>query len=301
MGVSMNREKTKLGKEAVKAALHGEWQRAVELNRDILGMSPNDCEASNRLAKALMELGQFSEARQILETLCQRVPSNNIARKNLARLDQLGNSDGDPRPSTARDDGLPRMFIAESGKSCITILKKSADAVATPAVAAGDVVALRKSGEGVAGFAKGGGFLGMVDRRLGRRLHKLMAGGNQYAAAVVGTGPDGLSIILRETGQNPALRNVVSFPSAPGEARPRPAPVGEPSGTETFEDDGDLAAEDLSPNGQGDDDEAAAIAIADVVVDDQQDDDDVPVLDADVDSDSWKVINPDLTGDPDWE
>lgn len=304
-GPGADRRKTNLGKEAVKAALKGEWERAAELNRAVLELNPNDCEASNRLAKALMELGDYTEARQILETLRVRAPGNNIARKNLARLEQLQTCGGDPPVagrSTASDDGLPRMFIAESGKSCTTLLRKPAGASAMATVSAGEVVALNLSGEGVAVTARDGGYLGTIERRLGRRLHRLIAGGNQYAAAVVGTDAEGISVILRETRQHPTLRHVVSFPSAPDGARQPPATIADPALEETDaepeaipEDPGDVV------DGAVASDDSGINAIADEVPDDT-DDPDLPVLDDDVDTDGWTPVTPAAANsEDDWE
>ncbi len=305
-GPGADRKKTNLGKEAVKAALKGEWERAAELNRAVLELNPNDCEASNRLAKALMELGDYTEARQILETLRVRAPGNNIARKNLARLEQLQTCGGDPPVagrSAAGDDGLPGMFIAESGKSCTTILEKPAVASAMATVSAGDVVALNLRGEGVAVTARDGGYLGTIERRLGRRLHKLMAAGNQYAAAVVGTDAEGISVILRETRQHPTLRHVVSFPSTPDGARQPPPLIAAPPLEETDEEP-DAIPEDTGDivDGVTTGDESGVIALADEVSDDA-DDSDLPVLDDDVDTDGWTPATPTPAADSedDWE
>ena len=302
-GPGADRRKTNLGKEAVRAALKGEWERAAELNRAVLELNPNDCEASNRLAKALMELGDYAEARQILETLRVRAPGNNIARKNLARLEQLQTCGGDIRRSAAGDDGLPGMFIAESGKSCTTILRKPAVASAMATVSAGDVVALNLRGEGVAVTARDGGYLGTIERRLGRRLHRLMAAGNQYAAAVVGTDAEGISVILRETRQHPTLRHVVSFPSAPDGPRQPPSLIADPPLEETDEEP-DAIPEDSGDivDGAAASDEGGIIALADEVADDA-DDSDLPVLDDDVDTDGWTPVTPTpaANSEDDWE
>lgn len=300
-GPGADRRKTNLGKEAVKAALKGEWERAAELNRAVLELNPNDCEASNRLAKALMELGEYAEARQILETLRVRAPGNNIARKNLARLEQLQSCGGGIRRSAASDDGLPRMFIAESGKSCTTILQKPAGASAMAAVSAGDVVALNLRGEGVAVTARDGSYLGTVERRLGRRLHKLMAAGNQYAAAVVGTGAAGISVILRETRQHPTLRHVVSFPSAPGSVRHPPEMIPEPALEET-DAEPEVIPEDPEDvvDGVEASDDSGISSLADEVADDP-DDSDLPVLDDDVDTHGWTPVTPAANSEDDWE
>ena len=51
------RLKRNLDREAVNLALHGEWQRAAEVNKAILELFPDEVEAMNRLVKALIELG----------------------------------------------------------------------------------------------------------------------------------------------------------------------------------------------------------------------------------------------------
>ena len=308
-GVSLNgpgadRKKTNLSKEAVKAALKGEWKQAAELNRAVLDSHPNDCEAANRLAKSLMELGDYTEARQILETLRVKAPGNNIARKNLARLEKLQSCGGDTRRSATPDDGLPKMFIAESGKSCTTFLRKPARSTALLTVSAGDVVSLNPRDEGVAVIAGDGSYLGAIERRLGRRLYKLMAGGNQYAAAVVGVDADGLSIILRETRQHPALRHVVSFPSALDSApRPLESAIAAPLSEARFDeaDAGMEEPEDAAEAATGSVETEASIPTDDATDEaDDSDGADVPVLDDDIDAGGWTPLKPVAASD-DWE
>ena len=77
------------GKEAIDLALKGEWQRATEVNQAILALHPDDVEAMNRLGKAFMELGEYDRAREVLTQVVEKAPYNTIARKNLARLDQM--------------------------------------------------------------------------------------------------------------------------------------------------------------------------------------------------------------------
>ena len=121
----------------------------------------------------------------------------------------------------------PRMFIAESGKSCSTTLCKQTGLSDTLPVSAGDVVLLTTKDDGVTVNTLDGAYLGTLQRRLGRRLNRLMSGGNRYEAAVVGLEEAGLSVILRETGQAPALRHVVSFPSQTSESH-QLSPIAEP-------------------------------------------------------------------------
>ena len=81
--------KRDLDREAVNLALNGEWDRATEVNKAILELFPSDVDAMNRLVKALIELGSYVDARAVLSQVSEVAPYNNIAKKNLARLDHL--------------------------------------------------------------------------------------------------------------------------------------------------------------------------------------------------------------------
>ena len=56
-------------------------------------------------------------------------------------------------------------------------------------------------------------FLGVVDRRIGRRLIKLISGGNAYEATLIGVDQSRVALMIRETYRAPGLSNVSSFPN----------------------------------------------------------------------------------------
>ena len=206
-----NRAKTtrELSKEAVSLALEGNWEKAAVLNRVILDVTPNDVETMNRLGKALMESRQYREAREVLARLVEAAPYNNIAKKNLARLDQLEEAPA-PARSGLKGVGAARSFIEESGKSGTTVLQKPGPA---RAAAPGDLLDLKIEGSGLNVYRRGDEYLGRVEPKLARRLVRLMQAGNRYEAAVIGVKDEGTSIIIRETFRHPSLQQVCSFPS----------------------------------------------------------------------------------------
>ena len=297
-----SRAKAQLGKQAIRCALNGEWEQAVAANRQILDICPTDCEASNRLAKALMELGNYPEARETLEQLRLRAPSNVIARKNLARLDQLQSRSGEVRSQPAVAGKSPGMFIAESGKSCTTVLCRPAVPPESAPVSAGDVVALKAQNDGIIVNALDGQYLGALQRRLGRRVNKLMGGGNQYDAAVVGIEPGGLSVILRETGQAPALRHVVSFPAQVIEPH-RLEPAAEPDEfMPAVNEEPDAAPVDaIDAEDAIDPGETAVMDLLDETPVESAGDDDVPTLDTDDDTTDWSPVAPPADNEEEWE
>ncbi len=297
-----SRAKAQLGKEAIRCALNGEWELAVAANRQILDICPTNCEASNRLAKALMELGDYSGARRTLEELRLHAPANVIARKNLARLDQLQSQSGQVRSQPAVTGKSPGMFIAESGKSCTTILCRQAVASDSVTVSAGDVVLLNARNDGIAVNTLDGRNLGTLPRRLGRRVNKLMAGGNRYEAAVVGFEAEGLSVILRETEQAPALRHVVSFPAqASGTDRTDATPAFDDLLPPTSDDSDQPAGDGTDSEDSLDPSESAAMEMPDDAAVESVGIDEVPTLDTDDDTDGWSPVTTHSDDDDEWD
>lgn len=198
-------------KEAIDLAMKGEWRRASEVNQALLTLYPDDSDAMNRLGHAFIELADYRRAREVLSQVVAKAPYNNIAQKNLARLEQLESA-----PVTAKQNrsasGLSRFYMAESGKSGTTVLQRPAAGKLPAAVAPGVPVELVAHNQAIYAYLGEGEFLGKVEARLATRLARLMAGGNRYEAAVVGTSDWGISIIIREVYRHPSLHNISSFP-----------------------------------------------------------------------------------------
>ena len=204
--------KKELIKDAIALALEGEWERAAEMNREILDLVPGDVESMNRLGKALMELGQYAKAKEILDQVVQSAPYNTIAKKNLARLDQLERAPT-PNKQVRRGGGAPQIFIEESGKSGTTVLQRPASGRVVAGVAPGDSVTLVVENNAIGVYLRDDEYLGRVEPKLGRRLIRLTEGGNRYQAAVIGANDRGITIIIRETYRHPSLQTVCSFPT----------------------------------------------------------------------------------------
>ena len=208
--------KRDLSREAVNLALQGEWERATEVNKAILELFADDVEAMNRLVKALIELGSYLDARAVLNQACEVAPYNNIAKKNLARLDQLtANPDsanqGNHR-QTKKTTGAPHIFIEESGKSATTILRNTTANKAVLHLSPSDRVVLSRDKNTVIVRTLEGDLLGRLEPKLGNRISRLIDGGNKYAAAVVTVNGQEVSVIIRETFKHRSLQNVCSFP-----------------------------------------------------------------------------------------
>ena len=231
-------------REAVALAVQGRWHEALAVNRALLAQCPGSVDTLNRLGKALSELGRYAEAREAFRQALDRAPTNGIARKNLERLDRL--KDAAPAPRAERLS--PQLFIEESGKSCVTMLRALAAPEVLARVAAGDPLGLQVDGATVRVVLGEDTPLGRLEPKLAARLIKLIEAGNRYRVAVAAIDKTGVSVILREVYQHPRLAGTVSFPTRMEAVVPYVPVVIE----EELDDDQDEGAAGQWPGADGD-------------------------------------------------
>ena len=205
------------GERAVKLAMENRWEDAVAANRAILEAFPSDTDSYNRLGKALMQLKRFPAAKKAYKRALAIDESNQIAKKNLARITALSKSGGAQTEAAQAD---PSLFIEEMGKTALTSLERlNADALIK--LTAGDRVQLKREGDGLFVETVEGNTVGSIEFRLRSRILKLLDGGSEYAAAVTSLEGEECRVIIKETHRAPDQAGP-SFPAAIATEKVRP-------------------------------------------------------------------------------
>jgi hypothetical protein len=211
--VRLRRQRSKY---AIALAMQGRWREAVAANQEIITSFPNDVDAYNRLGRAYIELGEYSQAREAYGRAIELDPYNIIAQKNLRRLSYLGEAVANLEAESDRAE--PQHFIEETGKAGVVTLYHLAPQEILAKMVAGDRVYLKVDNSTLAVENARGEYLGHVEPRHGQRLIKLMEGGNQYTAAIVSSAEDKVLVIIREVFQDPRQAGLLSFPPRGGES-----------------------------------------------------------------------------------
>lgn len=99
-----------LQKQAVDAALGGEWEKAIQLNLLILERFPDDLDTKARLGKAYLQKKDFTKAKKLFKEILDKDPINTVALKNY-ELAKEKNS------VTSKTSANPKALIKEPGLS----------------------------------------------------------------------------------------------------------------------------------------------------------------------------------------
>ncbi len=224
---------------AIAAALAQDWGKAVEANRTVLHLVPNNIEALNRLAKSLLELGKLAEARDAVDSALQCDSSNTIAHRNRDRLERaetaaatstsapVSNSEGTVREAAAeyvtggatqsdvpnRNVFSSHLLMSEAGKSTIATLIDATDRTAVGHLSSGEALTLSWEDNRLLVHSSRGEPVGRVHPRLAQRVFSLMDAGNRYEAAFLRDHPaEGVQVIIGEVYQHPSQEGRLSFP-----------------------------------------------------------------------------------------
>lgn len=199
------------------AAMAGDWQLAIEINRDILTRSPRDANAYNRIGRALIEQRQFASALEAYTAVMKIDPANMIARRNLHRLDLL-------RKSHSADEAVvggveskaftPRttVFIEEVGKTWVDELVNPAPKELLADVSSAEQLSVRVADGRLIVVRENGERLGEIEAKTAERIIGLIQGGNRYEIYALGLSSLSMRVILREVYRHPDQAGKVSFP-----------------------------------------------------------------------------------------
>lgn len=182
--------------KAVNAAVKGQWDIAIALNKEILTKYPNDVPALNRLGRALIAVGDLAGAKDAYVRSLKADPLDNaVASVQLSRIE-----DGlKAKPNIAN----PGMFVEESRKTIIVELDMKVNTVLP-----GEKLVIVQEGSCLKLQTEEGRYLGVIPQYVSSTMVRLMAGGNKYSAYFISRG----KAFIREDFRSAEQLNMPSFP-----------------------------------------------------------------------------------------
>ncbi len=192
--------------EAIKAALSSNWQKAVEINSQILKTDQKNIDCLNRLGKALLETGENKKSATVFRKVLKLDKYNAIAQKNLART-----KTGAVKKNDGQTVAPVTNFLEEPGKTKLVSLVNIAPVSVLLGQNQTDPVKLANKRHTVLVTDWQDNYLGALPDDIGRRLSLLIKGGNEYTAVIKSVTKNSLVVFLRETKRSKRFVNTPSF------------------------------------------------------------------------------------------
>lgn len=200
---------------AIKKALESNWEEAAVANEQLLKDNPLDVETLNRLAFALVKLGNYKKARGVYKRAIKIDKTNPIAIKNLKKIDSMPKtSDSKNTASQSRNTiRMDELFIEEAGKTKIIELKNITDKVTLSFLQPGDEVQIVIKRSKI--FIQTGNkkYIGMLPDNISMRLIPFMKGGNIYQVYIKSLGDKSVKIFIKESKKAKRFKFQPSFTS----------------------------------------------------------------------------------------
>jgi tetratricopeptide (TPR) repeat protein len=195
-----------ISQNAVNAALSGNWEDAIKINKKILKDDPENIDALNRLAHAYSEIGKVTLAKQTAKKVLELDEFNPIALKSLDRWKNARKKDANPSSPTSAE-----VFLEEPGKTKIVPLLHIGGPRVLASVDVGDEVNMNCKGHRISICTKDGKYIGRLADDLSTHLKRLMSYGNVYKAFIKNADKENVTVFLRETKRDKSLTNINSF------------------------------------------------------------------------------------------
>ncbi len=178
--------------KAIQAALHGDWENAVEINLEILETSPHNIAALNRLGKAYTELGQKEAAGDAYAQVLKIDKYDSIATKNLKLLPHQKN--GTASIQLSQED-----FIELPGITKSVALIKVASRDVLLSLSCKQTLFLVPRTRLIGVLTEDKTCIGCLPDDLSLKLKTLIKSGYSYTACLKGASDNTATIFLRET------------------------------------------------------------------------------------------------------
>lgn len=197
---------SKLQALAIAAAKSGDWQKAVELNQEILTTAPQDVSALNRLGMALLQTGEPKQAKEAFSQVLAIDKTNSIAKK---QLDRIKSNNTPPTPAFNKT-----YFIEEPGKTKIAELHRLSGKQVLDMLSVGMNCVLKLKNRYISVETENGTYIGALPEDISFRLTKLIQTGNTYHCSIHSCSNNQCSVYLKELIRSEKNKDIHSFPTS---------------------------------------------------------------------------------------
>ncbi len=229
-----------LEQQAIDAAVKSEWNKAIELNKQIITEDATSLGAFLRLGFAYMQIKEIKEAKNYYKKALELQPKNNIALEHLEKITIL-ESKGKASTSNANLDA--NLFLELPGKTKTVKLANLGQKDELAGLNIGQEIELKEKKRRLEVRTLDGEYIGCLPDDVSRRLMHFINEGSVYKTYIKETSLNDVAIFIREISKGAKVNQYPSFPSNPQMFMNDINNEGQEDG-EDHDDDDDMMLED---------------------------------------------------------
>lgn len=188
-----------LKKAAIKAATDGDWEKAIELNEQIVSLHSENVQALNRLAFAQLQIGNIKQAVKTCSIALKLDPNHPVAERNLKIARQLASAKKIEKQTVNQPQPKPDVFVKDPGKTRQVILINSATQSVLDTLHASQEVQLQPTKKTVEVRSLEGCYIGALPDDISFHLKNLIRLGNHYSVHIKNVDANCVYVFIRET------------------------------------------------------------------------------------------------------
>lgn len=201
-----------LAQLAVSAALAGNWEEAVKINKKILKNSPSDINTLNRLAYAYQALNDLPKSKSTYQKTLKLDKYNAIATKNLERLNLWKGKKG-LNNSPQNISANVSVFLEEPGKTRLVTLINLAPLSTVSLLRPSQPVELSVKRKSVLIVTDNNKYIGALPDDLAFKIMRFLKNNYKYTCFIKSADKNNVTVFLREIQRGKRLINQPSFPA----------------------------------------------------------------------------------------
>lgn len=196
---------------AINSALSQDWKKAISANQDLLSENSEDLNSMNRLAYAYIQIGKIDEARKLYKRILAKDKYNNIAIKNLSKLNALPKSLKSVVHKSSSLTISPSLFIEEPGKTKTINLINIAPPSILSNLSPGAQVFFHPKKHAIDVRTDDKVYLGALPDDFAFKLLRFIKAGYEYNIHVKNSTKNSVSVFICETNRAKRFKSQPSF------------------------------------------------------------------------------------------
>lgn len=198
--------------EAIDAAIHQNWELAIEKNKAILKIKKEDIDTFLRLGFAYLQINSLEEAKKYYKKALKLQPQHQVARENYERITILEKKGGKKvnKSSTMLD---PNIFLDIPGKTKNISLVNVGQKQSVAQVSIGEEVFLKPKSHRIEFRTHSDAYLGSLPDDISKRILYFLKAKSEYHAYVKEASLNRVVVFIRETVLGKKVNHLASFPT----------------------------------------------------------------------------------------